>query len=422
MNILKKGTSAFIYDQSLQLLGNLPPASCWKVEYDEHQGVFLVETDAPSKPEMKVYGDHGAKADHILHAYQSRQGAHTGVILSGAKGIGKTLFARILALKAMEEGYPMIRVDKFVPELAEFLTSIKQDVCLLFDEFDKTFTKVSRDTPDPTRLQQQLLGFFDGVTKGHKLCILTCNELTKVNEYLVNRPGRVRYHLRFQHPTEPEIKAFMSDNVPGISEDDLTSITRLAQLFPLSYDCLTAIAEEMRMTGSEFRDAMEMLNIINLGKESAANFKVEIILKHLDKEPYTAMLTYDARINVFTDSPHDEFSWLVDMRYLCPEMQDLYAKLTGDGNLKTSPDIFRVTCSERLILKHSRFDGQGLVLDAESLNVVNYYEGDEEDDYKAECSVRDRACVRIAQMTEVLGLRFTPVPSTGYGVNVSKAL
>ena len=131
MNIMKRGTSAFIYDQSLQVLGRLPSASCWKVEYDDRQGAFLMETDAPSKPEMKVYGDHGARAEHILRAYQSRQGAHTGVILSGAKGIGKTLFARILALKAMDAGYPVIRVDRFVPGLAEFLASIKQDACIL---------------------------------------------------------------------------------------------------------------------------------------------------------------------------------------------------------------------------------------------------------------------------------------------------
>lgn len=421
MNILKKGTSAFIYDQSLQLLGKLPPASCWKVEYDDRQGAFLVETDAPSAPETKVYGDHGARAVHILRAYQSRQNAHTGVILSGAKGIGKTLFARILALEAMDAGYPVIRVDRFVPGLAEFLASIKQDACVLFDEFDKTFTHPSRETTDPTHLQHQLLGFFDGVTKGHMLCILTCNDLTKVNEFLVNRPGRIRYHLRFRHPTEPEVKAFMSDSVPGISEDDLTSIARLAQLFPLSYDCLTAIAEEMRMTGGGFRDAMEMLNIVSLGKDSAVNFKVELMLKHPDREPYFAVLTYDAHLNVFTGSLRDEFVWPVDMRHFCPDMQNLYARLTNDGNPKHSPDLFRVACPESSILKRSRFDGQGLVLDADSLDVTNFYEGDKEDDYE-EKDTPCRACVRIAQMTEVLGLRFTPMPSTGYGTNISQVL
>jgi hypothetical protein len=421
MNIMKKGTSAFIYDQSLQILGSLPPASCWKVEYDDHQGAFLVETDAPSKPEMKVYGDHDARAGHILRAYQSREGAHTGVILSGAKGIGKTLFARILALKAMGAGYPVIRVDKFVPDLAEFLASIKQDACILFDEFDKTFTNPSRDVADSTHLQHQLLGFFDGVTKGHMLCILTCNDLTKVNEFLVNRPGRIRYHLRFQHPMEPEVKAFMSDSVPGISEDDLTSLTRLAQLFPLSYDCLTAIAEEMRMTGGGFRDAMEMLNLVSLGTDSATTFKVEVILKHPDKEPYAAMLSYNERLNVFDDRPRNMFSHAIDMRHFCSDVRLLYAKLTGRTDPNCSPDLFYVSVLGGSILKRSRFDGQGLVMDAESFDVVNYYAGDKEDDVKAE-DVESRACIRIAQMTEILGLRFTPVPSTGYGVNVSKVL
>lgn len=422
MNILKKGTSAFIYDQSLQLLGKLPPASCWKVEYDDRQGAFLVEADAPSKPEMKVYGDHDARAEHILRAYQSRGGTHTGVILSGAKGIGKTLFARILAIKAMDEGYPVIRVDKFIPDLAEFLANVKQDACILFDEFDKTFTSASRDLSDPTRLQNQLLGFFDGITKGHKLCVLTCNDLSKVNEFLVNRPGRIRYHLKFLHPTEPEIKAFMSDSVPGISEDDLTSITRLSQLFPLSYDCLTAIAEEMRMTGGGFRDAMEMLNIVSLGRDSATDFKVEIILRHPGKEPYSTLLAYGERINVFADGSRNAFAHTVDMRQLCQDMRVMYAGITGEGNPAASPDLFHVSVPGGSILKRSRFDGQGLVMDAESLDIVSYFAGDKEDDYseKDKCS---RACVKIAQTTEILGLRFTPLPSTGgYGVNVSQVL
>ena len=421
MNILKKGTSAFIYDQSLQTLGNLPPASCWKVEYDERKGAFLTETDAPSAPETKVYGDHAERAEHIIRAYQSRGGAHTGVILSGAKGIGKTLFARILALKAMDEGYPVVRVDRFIPGLAEFLASIKQDACILFDEFDKTFTHPSRDATDPTHLQHQLLGFFDGVTKGHMLCVLTCNDLTKVNEFLVNRPGRIRYHLRFQHPTETEVRAFMSDSVPGISEDDLTSLTRLAQLFPLSYDCLTAIAEEMRMTGGGFRDATDMLNIVSLGRDSATDFKVEVILKHPGKEPYTAVLSYSERLNVFDGSPRNVYAHAVDMRHLCPDLRIMYEGLTGKSNPAYSPDLFHVSVPEGSVLKRSRFDGQGLVMDAESFDIINYYAGAKEDDY-AEKDLESRACVKIAQMTEILGLRFTPTPSTGYGVNISQVM
>ena len=45
-------------------------------------------------------------------------------MLSGQKGIGKSLFMRILASKGIEAGYPVITVSDPIPGVSNFLASI----------------------------------------------------------------------------------------------------------------------------------------------------------------------------------------------------------------------------------------------------------------------------------------------------------
>ena len=58
-----------------------------------------------------VYGVHPEKAEKVLRSFKVFQ-RNLGVILSGDKGIGKSLFARLLSAKAVEAGYPVIIVDQ----------------------------------------------------------------------------------------------------------------------------------------------------------------------------------------------------------------------------------------------------------------------------------------------------------------------
>ena len=49
----------------------------------------------------EVFGGRESKIDMIYKAYDASESS-TGVLLSGGKGIGKTLFSRMLATKAIE--------------------------------------------------------------------------------------------------------------------------------------------------------------------------------------------------------------------------------------------------------------------------------------------------------------------------------
>ena len=89
----------------------------------------------------KVYGVHPEKADKVIAAFAMFE-RNLGVILSGDKGIGKSLFARVLSSKAVKTGYPVIIVDQFIPGIASYIESIDQEAVILFDEFDKTFGSI----------------------------------------------------------------------------------------------------------------------------------------------------------------------------------------------------------------------------------------------------------------------------------------
>lgn len=88
-----------------------------------------------------------------------------GVILSGDKGIGKSLFARMLAEKAQDAGYPVLIIDQFIPGISNYIQSIDQEAVFLFDEFDKTFGGV-RPGDNETDPQASLLSMFDGTSDG----------------------------------------------------------------------------------------------------------------------------------------------------------------------------------------------------------------------------------------------------------------
>lgn len=206
----------------------------------------------------KVYGVHEAKVNKVMNGFKSFARS-LGVILSGDKGIGKSLFAKMLCAKAVSEGYPVIVCDTCYPGIAHFIDSIDQELVVLFDEFDKTF-KSSKDS-EKQDAQAAMLSLFDGVSMNKKLFCVTCNDLSKLNDFLVNRPGRFHYHFRFEYPTKEEIEVYMRDHLPEVKWGEIDKVTDFARKIELNYDCLRAIAYELTLCAS-FEEAVADLNIL----------------------------------------------------------------------------------------------------------------------------------------------------------------
>lgn len=262
MKVVSTGNTYKIYDETLKTYDQLP-AQVYQVNFEKMSGFFLSKMEDIVIKE-KIYGVHEEKVSKVLSSF-SAFSRNLGVILSGDKGIGKSMFAKLLSVKAIDKGYPLIIVNHYIPGIADYLESIQQEVVVLFDEFDKTFnSKDSRDSMnDP---QAEMLTLFDGLSQGKKLFVVTCNNLNSLNDYLVNRPGRFHYHFRFDYPDGKQIREYLMDKIDEKFYGEIDNVITFANKVPINYDCLRAIAFELSL-GSSFSDAVKDLNIVNVTKE-----------------------------------------------------------------------------------------------------------------------------------------------------------
>ena len=257
MKAIQTGNTFKIYDDGLIIHDQLP-SQVYQVNFNPLTGPFLSKYSDIEVNE-KVYGVHEAKVNKVLNAYKQFQ-RNLGVILSGDKGIGKSLFAKLLAIECASRGMPVVIVSSYFPGIADYIASIEQEVMVMFDEFDKTFSMKDGDA------QAEMLTLFDGLAQGKKMYVITCNCLTGLNDYLVNRPGRFHYHFRFQYPTPEEIRQYLSDKLNREYWGEIEKVVTFAAKVDVNYDCLRAIAFELN-NGIEFEEAVLDLNIMNIQKE-----------------------------------------------------------------------------------------------------------------------------------------------------------
>ncbi|MBP3633373.1 MAG: ATP-binding protein [Oscillospiraceae bacterium] len=265
MRVIKSGTQYSIYDNSIETFDRLPVGT-YAVGYNQNEGCFLIQRANIAVTE-KTYGVHNQKVRKVMDSFAAFERS-LGVILSGDKGIGKSLFAKQLCENAVQRGFPVVIVDACLPGIGRFIESIQQECVILFDEFDKTF----RNTKDDND-QARLLSLFDGTAGGKKLYIVTCNELYGLNNYIVNRPGRFHYHFRFDYPAPEDIREYLHDKLEAFYYDQIDSVVEFSRKISLNYDCLRAIAFELN-NGSKFSDAIADLNIMTTEDEE---YKVYLV-------------------------------------------------------------------------------------------------------------------------------------------------
>lgn len=261
MRIVNTGHTYRIYDNSVKVSEKLPNQA-YTVSFSQMSGFSLSKYNDLEIHE-KIYGIHEAKAEKVFKSFLQFE-RNMGIILSGDKGIGKSLFAKMLSIKAIKNGYPLIIVNEYIPGIADFLNEIEQEVVVLFDEFDKTFgSGRGKDSGGQT----ELLTLFDGLSTGKKMFVVTCNELGSLSSFLINRPGRFHYHFRFEYPTPDEIREYLKDKLKEEYWGKIDKVVGFSLKVRVNYDCLRAIAFELNC-GLPFEEAIKDLNILNLERES----------------------------------------------------------------------------------------------------------------------------------------------------------
>ena len=182
----------------------------YNLKWDRYNGMSYFEEDGSLSLPSKVYT---TKSDDIFIKrvntyFQKTSKLSTGVMLSGIKGTGKTVMAKVIAKNS---NLPIIVVDEDYPtgRINDFFRKFETPVTIIFDEVDKHW-----DT-------ENLLGWLDGVqTNAKKLVLFTCNNEDRVNDYLKDRCSRVRYIRHFEaNDSARFLREILRDK--GIAEDNI---------------------------------------------------------------------------------------------------------------------------------------------------------------------------------------------------------
>ena len=227
------------------------PAKTFEIE-EQPFGRIVFKERENLKVVEKLYGNYEKTANHIIKGFENIN-RNMGVILSGDKGLGKTITAKLICQKLNSKGYPVIVINKAFDNMDKIISSLDQEVIILFDEFDKMFASkdsVYDEDNDDTRhsrnmRQMQLLSLLDGTNNNKKLFILTCNDIWEISQLFINRPGRCHYHIRFDYPQEEEINEYLNDNILPEYQKEINNILNFSTKMRLNYDCLRAICFEI---------------------------------------------------------------------------------------------------------------------------------------------------------------------------------
>ncbi len=264
---LKQGNTFRVSKKEALDIQEQLPAGNYVIKKNDMTGELYLEAIDNFEIKGKIYGDTVKRANRILFAFEDRPST-TGVMLTGEKGSGKTLLAKMLSVKGYEKGYPTIVINQ--PWCGEsfnaFIQSIEQPVIIVFDEFEKVYDEHE---------QELMLTLLDGVYPTKKLFVLTCNDKWRVNAHMRNRPGRIFYSLEYKGLSAEFIREYCEDNLED--KEHIDKIVGIAGTFDqFNFDMLKALVEEMNRFGETPQEAMEMLNTKpEYGNES--RYKIKLI-------------------------------------------------------------------------------------------------------------------------------------------------
>lgn len=222
--------------------------------FTDSLGYGFVYVGSEYKEPSKLYGNVIERSTYIWNNFV-RNEASSGVLLTGQKGGGKTVMAKHLANIAISKGLKVfviaeIRVDR---KLISFISGLNN--CVIFiDEFYKVIG---------WQFQDDFLSLMSDKNK-KRLFILTENELSNINRFILDRPERIRYHYEYSTLDPNVIKEFCRDyNVPEDFKNKLLKLNMSNRNF--SFDHLHALVTEAINSGKwDIEWLIEIMNVKSL--------------------------------------------------------------------------------------------------------------------------------------------------------------
>lgn len=213
-------------------------------------GFYLTVKEGFTLPE-KIYGPASRFPDRILSTY-NMLGKGMSVLLSGPKGTGKTVDAK-LTCNASKLPVILITSNYTGPAFQAFIDEITTPSIFFIDEFEKVYAE-----PEEKNF---FLSIMDGVSKSRHLYIVTSNS-EDIGEFFDSRPGRVRYHKHYEHLSDEVIIEIIEDKLKNKANQQAVT-DYIMGLTEISIDSLTCIIEECNLYDEVPSAFMSFFNVKN---------------------------------------------------------------------------------------------------------------------------------------------------------------
>lgn len=261
----------FNEEQVKDVLGNKVYMLC----FSNDSGFYLTYVKDKFELPEKLYGSTNQRSERILKSfYNSQKG--TGVLCTGDKGSGKSL---LMSKVCNDSGLPVILINSCYTgsQFELFINRLGQCV-LFFDEFGKTYKRTDDQEP-----QESILSLLDGSTSNKRLVLMTENDSFSINDFILGRGGRVRYHFEYAKLEEDVIIQYCNEReCDNKFISDVVEFCRTSSAF--SFDTLVTLVNEHKEFNEELEDFLPFINVDGRNKTKVVYMVAQVFTNDSEKD------------------------------------------------------------------------------------------------------------------------------------------
>jgi len=233
------------------------------LQFSPKEGFYLEKSAEDFHVNHKIYGkDEKAFTERVKKTFNATKD-NLGVLLNGVKGTGKSVQLKLIA-NHLE--LPIIIIPQAYEGVADYISKIPYSVTLVFDEFEKMYPANYNNNADILTVMEGVLA-----NQYRRVFLLTTNS-TYINDNLLERPGRIRYHRTYEDLPLETIEEIV-DDLLEYKDLRTATIDFLSTLKTITIDIVKKIVEEVNIHNEDPKIFGKYFNI----KKDSKKYDVLII-------------------------------------------------------------------------------------------------------------------------------------------------